>query len=353
MFVYVGAYTEPPTGNAEGIYTFRFDPESGGLEPAQTMREVANPSFLALSVDGRYLYAVNEQDRGGVSAFARDIRSGELAPLNWQASHGASPCYVSLDASGRYALVANYTSGTIAVVPISEEGSLEAASSVIQHEGSSVDPKRQDGPHAHMIAPTPDGRYVLATDLGTDQIMIYQLDLESGRLSPNEDGPASVATEPGAGPRHFAFGTDGRTLYVINELSSTLTAYGYDSATGELNPRQTVSSLPEGFDGKNTCAQVVVSPDGRFVYGSNRGHNSIAIWAVGDGGEVTLAGQEPTQGTDPRNFAIDPSGQWLLAANQRSDTIVHFRRGEESGLLTATGQVTEIRAPVAIVFSLD
>jgi 6-phosphogluconolactonase len=353
MFVYVGAYTEPPAGNGEGIYVFRFDPESGGLEPVLTVREVANASFLALSGDGRYLYAVNELDKGGVSAFGRDTGSGELSPLNWQASHGASPCYISLDARGRFALVANYTSGTIAALPVAEDGSLDAASSVIQHEGSSVDPKRQDGPHAHMIAPTPDGRFVLATDLGTDQIMIYQLDVESGRLVPNEDGPASVSAEPGAGPRHFAFGADGRTLYVINELSSTLSVYGYDGRTGELKPRQTVSSLPEGFDGKNTCAQVVVSPDGRFVYGSNRGHNSIAIWAIADGGEVSLAGHEPTQGTDPRNFAIDPGSQWLLAANQRSNTIVHFRRNPDSGLLKATGQVTQVPTPVAIVFSPD
>jgi 6-phosphogluconolactonase len=349
MFVYVGAYTEPPAGNAEGIYAFRFDGESGALELVQTVREVANPSFLVLSGDGQYLYAVNELDQGGVSAFSRDPDGGKLSSLNWQASHGASPCYISLDPSGRYALVANYTSGTVAALPIADDGSLEAASSVIQHEGSSIDPKRQGGPHAHMIAPTPDGRFVLATDLGTDQVMVYRL--EEGRLVPNPDGPSSASAEPGAGPRHFAFGTDGRTLYVINELSSTLTVYAYDSASGELSPRQTVSSLPEGFDGKNTCAQVVVSPDGRFVYGSNRGHNSIATWAIGDGGEVTLAGHEPTQGTDPRNFAIDPSGRWLLAANQRSDTIVHFRRDAESGLLTATGQVTQVPTPVAIVFA--
>ena len=352
MYLYVGAYTEPPAGTAEGISVYRFDQASGELELVHTVRNVANPSFLAISADRRSLFAVNELDRGGVSAFARDPASGELTALNWQSSHGDSPCHISLSADGGHALVANYGSGTIAALPVGEDGRLDAASSVVQHEGSGADPKRQDGPHAHMIAPTPEGRFVLASDLGTDSVMICRL--EDGRLVPNADGPASVAAEPGAGPRHFAFAPDGKTAYVINELNSTLTVYSWDGTRGELIPRQTVSSLPDGFDGRNTCAQVVVSPDGRIVYGSNRGHDSIAIWAVDNAsGALTAIGHEPTRGKDPRNFAIDPSGHWLLAANQRSDTVVTFRRNPKTGLLTPIGQVAQTPAPVCIVFGED
>ena len=202
-----------------------------------------------------------------------------------------------------------------------------------------------------MIAPDPTGRFVLATDLGTDRILVYRLDDATGRLTPNDRGPSAAAASPGDGPRHFAFGPDGRRLYVINELASTLTVYGYDGDRGALRARQTVSTLPEGFDGDTTCAHVAVSPDGGFVYGSNRGHDSIAIWAVDRAsGDLTPVGHEPTQGRNPRNFALDPSGTWLLAANQRSDTIVVFRRDAGSGRLTATGQVTRTGSPVAIVF---
>ena len=352
MLVYVGGYTESPAGNADGISVYRFDPESGALTLALTVRDVVNPSFLALSRDQRFLYAVNERADGGVSSFARNPETGDLSPLNQQPSQGADPCYISLDSSGRYALVANYSSGVIASLPIAADGRLGPATSVIQHEGSSVVAGRQDGPHAHMIAPTPDGRYVLATDLGTDQVMIYQLDLDTGTLQPNPDGPASVRAEPGAGPRHFAFAPTVRTLYVIDELSSTLSVYAYDDDGGTLNPIQSVSTLPDDFRGESTCAQVVVSPDGRFVYGSNRGHDSVAIFAVeGVGGEVRLVGHEPTLGKSPRNIALDPGGAWLLAANQRSDTIVVFQRDLESGLLTATGQPTPSPTPAVMVFA--
>jgi 6-phosphogluconolactonase len=352
MFVYVGGYTESPAGNAEGISAYRFDPESGALTPALTVRDVVNPSFLAMSGDQRFLYAVNERADGGVTSFARNLETGELTALNQQQSHGADPCYISVDKSGRYALVANYSSGIVTALPIAADGRLGPATSVIQHEGSSVVAGRQDGPHAHMIAPTPDGRYVLATDLGTDQVIIYQLDLGTGTLRPNPDGPASVRTEAGAGPRHFAFAPNGHIVYVINELSSTLSVYAYDGEVGTLTPIQSVSTLPEEFRDKSTCAQVVVSPDGRFVYGSNRGHDSIAIFAVeGAGGEVRPVGHEPTQGKSPRNIALDPGGAWLLAANQRSDTITVFRRDQESGLLTATGRPTPSPTPVAMVFA--
>jgi 6-phosphogluconolactonase len=352
VFVYVGTYTAPPAGRAEGIYVYRFDPDTGTLGLVQTVSSIANPSFLALDPHQRCLYAVSEGGEGGVSAFARDPQTGELRPLNRQVSHGAGPCYISLDSSGRYAVVANYGGGTVAALPVAADGRLEPAASVVHHEGSSVNPRRQDRPHPHMIAPSPDGRYVLATDLGTDQILVYRLDATTGQLAPNEQGSAFATADPGSGPRHFAFAPSGRTLYVINELASTLSVYAYDGERGELRPRQSVSALPDDFDGESWCAHVAVAPDGRFVYGSNRGHDSIAIWAADDAsGEVTLVGHELTRGKTPRNFAIDPTGSWLIAANQDSDTIVTFRRDRDSGKLTATGQVTGVPSPVAIVFA--
>lgn len=351
VFVYVGAYTEPQQGTASGIGVFRFDPDAGTLSPVQTVTDVANPSFLALDLGQRHLYAVNELDDGHISAFARDPRTGELTPLNRQSSHGAAPCYVGLDPSGRFALVANYAGGTLAALPIAGDGRLEPATSVVRHEGSGVDPRRQERPHPHMVAPMPDGRFILATDLGTDRIAIYRLDGATGRLEPNERGPAFATVDPGSGPRHFTFGPRGRTLYVINELASTLTVCDYEGERGDIRPRQTVSTLPAGFAGQSFCAHVAVSPDGRFVYGSNRGHDSIAVFAVDDaGGEVSPLGHKPTGGKTPRHFALDPTGAWLLAANQESDTIVTFRRDRETGTLTATGQVTRTPSPVAVLF---
>lgn len=356
MFVYVGAYTEPSYGgDAEGIGIFRFDPASGDLRHVRNVAGVANPSFLALNADRTRLYAANELADGAVSAFARDPSSGELRLLNSQSAHGADPCYVSLDPSGRFVLVANYTGGTVAVLPVAADGSLEPAACVIHHEGSGPRPE-QGGPHPHMIAPTPAGRYILVTDLGSDRVVVYRLDAETGQLVPNEQGTTFVAADPGAGPRHFAFAPDERSLYAINELASTLTIYAYDGARGELRPRQTVSTLPAGMDGpqvQNSCAHVAVSPDGRFVYGSNRGHDSIAIWAVNETGTLTSVGHEPTRGRTPRGFSLDPTGTWLLAANQDSDTIVTFRRDPDTGMLAATGIVTPSPSPVAILFSGD
>ena len=353
MFVYVGAYTEPPQGKAEGIVVYRFDADAGVLHPAQTVPDVANPSFLALDPPRRHLYAVNEVADGHLSAFARDPQTGALTALNRQPSHGAAPCNISLDAAGRYALVANYAGGTLAVLPIAGDGRLEPATSVVRHEGSSINRGRQEGPHPHMVAPTPDDHFVLATDLGTDQIFTYRLDAATGQLAPNARGSATVTAEAGSGPRHFAFAPNGRTVYVVNEIASTLTVYAYDGERGSLHPRQTVSTLPDGFAGKNTGAHVAVAPDGRFVYGSNRGHDSIAVWAVDvASGDLTLVGHEPTRGRSPRHFALDPTGAWLLAANQESDTVVAFRRDADSGLLAATGQVTRTPSPVAILFAL-
>lgn len=351
MFVYIGTYTRQPQGHGEGIYVYQFDPASGELTHVQTVSGVVNPSFLALDQQGRHLYAVTEGEEGQVTAFARDPESGELRELNSEASQGAGPCYVSLDTSGRYVLAANYGSGTVAALPIGEDGRVRPASGVVQHEGSSVNPDRQEGPHAHMIAPTSDGRFILAVDLGADEVIAYRLDATSGQLTRAEDASAGARAEPGAGPRHFAFAPDGQTVYVINELDSTLTAYAYEREHGAMRALQTVSTLPDEFDGQNTTAQVVVSPDGRFVYGSNRGHDSIAIWAIQEGGTLTFAGRVSSGGKEPRNFNIDPSGRWLLAANQNSDTIVPFRRDADSGMIKPAGAMVEVPTPVCVVFS--
>jgi 6-phosphogluconolactonase len=356
MFVYVGAYTEPSYGSADGIAVFRFDLDTGALHPVQTVTGVVNPSWLTLDAQQQILFAANEVEQGGISSFARDRATGELRPLNEQRSHGADPCYVSLAPSGRFALVANYTGGTIAVLPVAADGQLEEATCVIHHQGSGIRPE-QDGPHPHMIHPTPDGRFVLATDLGTDQVLVYRLDTATGQLTPNEDGPAAVLEDPGSGPRHFAFAPGGRTVYVLNELNSTVTVYDYAPERGELRARQVVSTLPDGMDGLaigNSCAQIAVSPDGRFVYGSNRGHDSIAIWAVEQAtGELRPVGHEATRGKTPRNFSLDPTGSWLLVANQDSGAIIPFRRDPDSGRLTATEPVTHTPSPVAILFSED
>jgi 6-phosphogluconolactonase len=356
MFVYVGAYTEPLLGSAAGIEVFRFDADTGVLDPVQTVPGVVNPSWLTLDEREQVLFAANEEDEGRVSALARDAATGKLRPLNEQISHGAAPCYVSLDPSGRYVLVANYSGGTIAVLPVAADGQLEAATCVIHHQGSSVRPE-QEGPHPHMIRPSVAGRFVLVTDLGIDQVLVYRLDTGTGQLVLNEQGTAAVSEHPGAGPRHFAFAASGRTVYVINELNSTVTVYDYTPERGELHARQVVSTLPDGIDGPaigNSCAHIVVSPDNRFVYGSNRGHDSIAIWEIEEtNGTLRSVGHESTRGKTPRNFSLDPRGTWLLVANQESDTIVPFRRDLGSGRLTATGPVTQTPSPVAILFSHD
>lgn len=347
MFVYVGTYTKDGYGDAEGIYVYRFDPASGGLTLVQTVDGVTNPSFLTLAASGDFLYADNELAEGRASAFARDPKSGTLRFLNTHPSHGADPCYISLDPSGRFALVTNYSGGTLAVFPIAADGSLEAASHVVPHDGSGPNPQRQEGPHPHMIAPSPDGSFIIATDLGTDSIYLYRLDPNTGRLTPGGGRPGKAPA--GGGPRHFGFSPDAKTLYGLNELGSSVTVYAYDADSGSLQAGQTVSSLPDGFTGENTCAQLVVAPDGRFVYASNRGHDSIAVWPVRPDGSLGPATQTPSGGKTPRNFNIDPSGAWLLAANQESGNLVSFRRDPATGALT---QITETASPspVCVIF---
>lgn len=353
MDVYVGTYTGP--GRGEGIGVFSMDAATGGLAHLQTVSGVDNPSFLALHPRGPYLYAVNESpgEGGGpppgVSAFAVHPATGRLTLLNRRPSHGTAPCYVSLHPQGGYAFVANYGDGTLAVYPVQSDGRLGEASEVVQHAGSGPHPRRQQGPHAHSVRADPAGRFVLACDLGIDKILIYRLDVASGRLFPHH--PPFAVAPPGGGPRHIAFHPGGGYLYVNNEIDSSLTVFAYDGARGTLQARQTLSTLPAGYSGPNSTAQVAVHRSGKTVYVSNRGHDSIAVFAVeGATGELTPLGHVPTQGKTPRNFNIDPGGRFLYAANQNSDTIVVFRIDPVTGALRPTGQVTQTPVPVCIVF---
>ena len=351
--VAVGTYTRT---TSDGIYVCEFDGETGELDPVSSIAGAENPSFLALHPNGRTLYATSEiedfegERQGALYAYDIDRDAGRLSLINVVGSGGAGPCHASVDATGRYLLAANYHGGSVCVAPINDDGSLEPLSCFIQHEGSSVNPNRQEQAHAHSINLDAQNRFAYVPDLGQDKVVIYRLDLERGELVAND--PAYVGTEAGTGPRHFDFHPNGTRAYVINELGCTITGYDYDSESGALTPFHTVGTLPAaGFGRHNTTADIHVHPSGRFVYGSNRGHDSIAIFSVDeDTGRLTEAGHESTQGWTPRNFAIDPSGEFQLAANQDSDTIVSFRIGGESGALTPTGGVTEIPMPVCLRF---
>jgi 6-phosphogluconolactonase len=286
---------------------------------------------------------------GGVIAFAVNPRTGGLKRLNEQPSHGAGPCHLVVDKTGKNVLVANYDGGTVAVLPIDEQGRLKPASSAIAHHGKSVNPERQQEPHAHSINLDAGNQFAFAADLGLDKILVYRFDPAAGTLTPNAPPAATVA--PGSGPRHFAFHPSGRFAYVINELGSTITVFWYDAETGVLSTIQTISTVPRDFKGTNYPAEVVVHPSGKFVYGSNRGHDSIAIFSVDAAtGRLTPQGHEPTQGKNPRNFAVDPTGNFLLAANQDSDTVVVFRLDPATGRLKPTGQTLKIHKPVCIKY---
>ena len=350
--VYVGTYTGPAS---KGIYAYRFDATNGRATSLGLAAETVNPSFLAVSPSHRFLYAVNEvadykgEKSGGVSAFAMDLKSGKLTFLNEVSSHGAGPCYVSLDKTGKYVMVANYDTGSVAVFPVLKDGKLGEATSVIQHSGSGPNPERQQGPHAHEIETSPDNRFALAADLGLDEVLVYRFDSAKGTLTANDPPFAKVA--PGAGPRHFVFHPSGKFLYVIDEIASTNTAFSYNSANGTLRQLTAVSTLPEGFKGSNDTAEIQVSADGKYLYGSNRGHDSIALFALDTAtGAPRFLEAVPTGGKTPRNFEITPDGAYLFAANQKSDNVVIFKIDRKTGHLTPTGQALDMPSPVSIRF---
>jgi 6-phosphogluconolactonase len=351
---YIGTYTEKT--KSKGIYALRFDDASGKLSFIGVAAETPNPSFLALHPNGKYLYAVNElakfngEESGAVSAFLIDRKSGKLKLLNQVASRGAGPCHVSLDKTGKYALVANYDSGTVAVFPVQSDGQLGKYTGYEKHIGSSVNKERQEGPHAHWIATSPDNRFLLTADLGIDKILISQFHLADGAFTRNKSN-SGFKLKAGAGPRHAAFSPSGKFFYVASELNSTVTAYSYSAKDGTLHELQAVSTLPKDFSGENDVAEIAVHPSGKFLYVSNRGRDSLAVFAIDAvKGKLTPLADIATHGKTPRNFAIDPAGRYLLAANQGSNDIVVFKIDPATGGLTLTGQVVEVPAPVDIAF---
>lgn len=354
LSVYVGTYTGPRT-QSRGVYLFRMDPVTGQLQPAGLAAESDNPSFLAIHPNRRFVYAVNEvsqfggEKTGAVSAFAVDPATGKLSLRNQQPSGGAGPCHLMVDRAGRHVLAANYGGGSVAVLPIEADGRLGEPTSVVQHAGEGVGPGRQSRPHAHSIHLDAAERFALAVDLGLDKVMLYRFDGAAGKLNANQ--PAWSAVPPRSGPRHMAFGPDGRFAYVINELNSTVTAMAYDAGHCTLREVQTVSTLPAGFAGENSCAEVAMHPSGRFLYGSNRGHDSLAAFGIDEHtGRLTVLGHVSTDGKEPRHFALDPTGRWLIAANQNSNTLVVFRIDPQTGLPQPTGVAAEVPAPVCVRF---
>lgn len=360
-FVYVGTYTEPIRfgtgqileGKGKGIHILRFDLETGALTPYSLAEGVRNPSYLAFHPSKCFLYAVNELKEfegavsGAVSAFAIHPESGELTFLNSQATHGTDPCHVTVDPTGRVVLVANFASGSVCALPILADGSLGEASAFSQHHGSSVDPVRQAGPHAHAVTLDAYGCILFVPDLGLDRVMIYRLDAERGTLEPND--PPWVSVPSGAGPRQLVMHPNGECAYLINELNSTIIAFRYDAARGVLEPIQTVSTLPYGYRDRSTTAEVQITPDGRYLYGSNRGHNSIAMYAIDEKtGLLHGLGQVSSQGRIPRNFTVDPTGRFALVANQDTDNIVVFRLDSATGALTLAGHQAEVPTPVCV-----
>ena len=352
---YCGAYTRSKTDNGEqarGIGAVSLNLENGSMRIEGESSAILNPSHLCMSPDGRFLYSVSEIGNydafgeGSVTAFRVDPESGILEQLQSIRSYGAGPCYVSLDRSGKFALVANYRGGTAAAIPIVDEGKLGEATSVVQHEGGSVNPSRQAAPHPHSIVASPDNHFVYVPDLGIDRIVAYQVDSSNGKLSPRPE--FDVATPPGSGPRHLVFDPQGQFAYVSLEMTSEVAAYRYDD--GVLKEIGRDSTLPDGFGGDNSTAEVRTSPDGKTVYISNRGHDSIAVFRVGKGGALEKVQVMSTGGKTPRNFGIDPSGRFLIAANQNSHTLVSFRIDPETGKLDPTGEAVKTPFPVFICF---
>jgi 6-phosphogluconolactonase len=352
--MYLGTYTRAPS---KGIYAYRLR-ATGELVPigaAGLVAETENPSFLAVHPNKRFLYAVNEVSRyegkasGSVSAFAIDRTTGTLTLLNRVSSRGDSPCHLSIDASGKWLFVANYGGGSVAAFPLGEDGRLGEASAFFQHAGSSVNKARQSGPHAHAVVPSPDNRFVLAADLGLDRVFTYRLEAAAGGLAAGD--PPFATTAPGSGPRHLAFRPDGKFVYVLSEMLSNVMAFRYDAARSTLTELQTLSTLPDGFSGENSGAEIAAHPGSKFLYTSNRGHDSIAVFRIDAAkGTLTALDRVPTQGKTPRGFAIDPSGRFLVAGNQNSGTVVVFRIDQQTGGLTPAGTPVQVPFPVNAVF---
>ena len=377
LLAYVGTFSSPlhdtpatqvdlPPGNGRGIHLFRVDRATGALKPAGVHEMGTSPNCLVINTAGTRLYSTNETDRvgadkqGTVSAFAVDPKDGKLTHLNTIPSGGAGPTFASFHPNGKHLFVANYFGGSVAVLPVLEDGKLGPATDVVQDSGKigsttathappgSFAISGHDRTHAHFIAPDSAGRFVLHVDLGLDKIFVSRFDAEKGKLTPTD--PPALDFPSGDGPRHFHFHPSGRWLYSIQEEGSTVTRIDYDAASGKLTPRQTISTLPPGFAGSNFCSGILVSADGRFVYAGNRLHDSIAIFSIADDGTLTYVGEEATRGSYPRSFNFDPTGRFLYVCNQRGDNVTTFRIDAKTGGLAFTGQFTAVGNPSSIVF---
>jgi 6-phosphogluconolactonase len=339
-------------GEKGGIHAYEFDATTGELKPLRRTAGAENPFFLALSPDRKFLYSIHAKQFGGkdneqVAAYAVVGRTGELKLLNRQSAEGTAACYLDVDKTGKTVLVANYSSGSVAALPIKADGSLGEHASFFQHKGSSVNPQRQKEPHAHCIVVSPDNKYAFAADLGMDQVLCYKLDPATAKLTPNK--PPSAKSPPGSGPRHLTFHPNGKRAYVINELANSITVFDYDADAGTLTEKQTISTLPDDFKGTSYCADVKVTPDGRFLYGTNRGHDSVAAYRIGEDGRLALVAIEPSRGKGPQNLAITPDGAWLLCANMAGDNVAVFRIDAKTGRLKAAGEPVRQTSPSCIM----
>jgi 6-phosphogluconolactonase len=349
-WAYVGTYTQK---GSKGIYRYDFDPATGQLSGRAVAGEASNPSFLAVSPDRRFLYAVSEisdfegKKTGAVAAFAID-KNGDLTALNKQSSEGSGPCHLVVDKAGKHVIAANYGSGSVCVLPIEADGRLGKATDFVQHRGSSVDKGRQEGPHAHCITLDAANHFCLVCDLGLDKILVYRYDMEHGKLTPND--PPSAGVAPGAGPRHFAFHPNGHYGYVTNEMNSTVTAFAWDGEHGTLTNLQTLSTLPDGPVPGNSTAEIVVHPSGKFLYDSNRGHNTIVAYRIDEQtGKLARVGEQGQGVKVPRNFTVDPTGKYVLVANQDGDSIAVFGVDATTGALTPAGPKVDVPVPVCVV----
>lgn len=347
--VFISAFTAGPEA---AIHAYQLDLKTGTLKLVERTTDVQHPFFLALSPDKKFLYSIDAKQFGGkepenVAAFELQGRTGKLKLLNRQSAHGSAACYLDVDDTGKTVVVANYTSGNVASLPVNSDGSLKEAVSVIQHSGPVADPVRQKEPHAHSIVVSPNNRYAYAADLGLDKVLVYRLDPATAKLTPNE--PPFAKTPAVAGPRHLTFSQDGKRVYVINEISNSITVFENDLEAGKLTELQTLSTLPSDFSGRSNCADLKITPDGRYLFGTNRGHDSIAAYRIAADGKLALLGIEPSLGKGPQNLAITPGGELLLCANMPGKNVAVFRISPETGGLKSVGEPVAIPSPSCIM----
>lgn len=342
-YLIVGTYTNK---GSDGMYVYKFNTKTGDFsEMIDKTSGLKNPTFLAVAPNQKFVYAVGETQDGTVNAYGFDNKTGELTKLNTESAGGASPCHISIDKTGKWALVGNYMGGNLSVLPIQKDGTLGAPTQTINHEGKGVNVSRQEKPHVHSVNIAPNNVDVFVPDLGIDKIVSYKLNSKTGHLEAGT--PAFTKTVDGAGPRHFTIHPNGKWAYVIQELNATVTAYNY--ANGGLKEIQTLSTLPPDYNGKNSCADIHISADGKFLYGSNRFYDHVVVYSIDQKtGKLTYIKNESVLGKTPRNFMIDPSGKWVLVANQDSDNIVLFKRDTIKGTLTPTGKEIKVSMPVCL-----